>query len=57
MKKLSSLEIVLLLIIAVLSIGIFVVGDTLAEQSGDTPDSGENSILKETYDNLKGLVY
>ena len=57
MKKLSSLEIVLLLIIAVLSIGIFVVGDTLAEQSGDTPDSGENSILKETYINLQGLGY
>jgi len=28
MKKLNSLEIILLLIIAVLSIGIFVVGDT-----------------------------
>jgi len=57
MKKLNSLEIILLLIIAVLSIGIFVVGDTLAEQSGDTPDSGENSILKETYINLQGLGY
>ncbi len=55
MKKLNSLEVILLLIIAVLSIGIFVVGDTLAEQSSGTPDSGEDSILKETYDNLKGL--
>lgn len=57
MKKLNSLEIILLLIIAVLSLGIFVVGDTLAEQSSDTPESGEDSILKETYDNLKGLGY
>lgn len=57
MKKLNSLEVILLLIIAVLSIGIFVVGDTLAEQSSGTPDSGEDSILKETYDNLKGLGY
>ena len=57
MKKLNSLEIILLLIIAVLSIGIFVVGDTLAEQSPGSPDSEEDSILKETYDNLKGLGY
>ena len=57
MKKLNGLEIVLLLIIAILSIGIFVVGDTLAEQATGTPESGEDSILRETYDNLNGLGY
>ena len=57
MKKLNSLEIILLLIIAVLSIGIFVAGDTLAEQSPGSPDSLEDSILKETYDNLNDLGY
>ncbi len=57
MKKLNNLEFVLLLVIAVLAIGVFVVTDSLAEQGTGTPDSGEDSILKATYDSLSGLGF
>lgn len=55
--KLNRLEILILVLISVMGISTFVVSSTLAEQSGSSPDSGEDSILKETYDTLSGLGY
>lgn len=55
--KLNRLEILIIVLISVMGISTFVVSSTLAEQSGSSPDSGEDSILKETYDTLVGLGY
>ena len=55
--KLNRLEILILVLISVIGIGTFVVSSTLAEQSVGSPESGEDSILKETYNTLVGLGY
>jgi hypothetical protein len=55
--KLNRLEILILVLISVIGIGTFVVSSTLAEQSGSSPDSGVDSVLKETYDTLVGSGY
>ena len=55
--KLNRLEILILVLISVIGIGTFVVSSTLAEQSGSSPDSEVDSVLKETYNTLVGLGY
>jgi len=55
--KLNRLEILILVLISVIGIGTFVVSSTFAEKSGSSPYSEEDSILKETYNTLKGLGY
>ena len=55
--KLNRLEILILVLISVIGIGTFVVSSTLAEQSVGSPDSGVDSVLKETYNTLVGLGY
>lgn len=55
--KLSRLEVLIVILIAIFGIGTFVVSKAIAEQSPGTPNSGVNSILKETYETLKSLDY
>ncbi len=55
--KLSRLEVLIVTLIAIFGIGTFVVSKAIAEQSPGTPNSGVNSILKETYETLKSLDY
>jgi hypothetical protein len=55
--KLSKSEIVITTLIAVVILGTYVVSTTLAEQSGGSPESGEHSVLMDTYDTLVGLGY
>ena len=55
--KLNRLETLIVFLIAILLLGTYVVSTALAEQSGNTPDSGEDSILMETYNTLLGLGY
>jgi len=55
--KLNKLEIIIVLLIAILLLGTYVVATTLAEQSGNSPDSGEDSVFMETYYSLLGLGY
>jgi len=56
-RKFTKLESVLLIIIGVLLVGIFVEKKSFAEQGGESPESGELSILKEIYTNLQTLGY
>jgi len=55
--KLNRFEIVIVVLIAVLLLGTYVVSTTLAEQSPGSPDSREDSVLMETYNTLVGLGY
>jgi len=55
--KLNKTEIVITILIAVIILGTYVVSTTLAEQSGGSPESGEDSVLIDTYNTLKGLGY
>jgi hypothetical protein len=55
--KLNRGEIIITVLIAVVLLGTYVVSQTLAEQSGGSPDSLENSVLMETYNTLDGLGY
>jgi len=55
--KLNRLEILILVLISVIVLATYVVSDTLAEQSGSSPDSQVDSILMETYNTLEGLGY
>ena len=55
--KLKRIEILLITLISVVILATFVVSNTMAEQDGSSPDSGENSLLKETYNTLVGLDY
>jgi len=57
MKKITRLETMLLVLIAVIGLATFVVSRTLAEQTGGSPDSGEDSVLTEVYDELVDLGY
>lgn len=55
--KLNRLKIVIVALIAIPLLGTYVVSTAFAEQSGNTPDSREDSILMETYNTLLGLGY
>jgi hypothetical protein len=55
--KLNKPEIVITILIAVVILGTYVVSTTLAEQSGGSPESGEDSVLIDTYNTLVGLGY
>jgi len=55
--KLTRLETLIVILIAVVGIGSLVVTRALAEQGIGTPDSHVNSILKDVYDNLNNLGY
>jgi hypothetical protein len=55
--KLSKSEIVITTLIAIVILGTYVVSTTLAEQSGSSPDSGEDSVLMDTYNTLYDLGY
>jgi len=55
--KLNRFEIIIAVLVAVPLLGSYVVFTALAELSGGSPDSGEDSILMETYNTLLGLGY
>ncbi len=55
--KLNKSEIFITILISVVILGTYVVSTTLAEQSGGSPDSGEDSVLMDTYNTLSGLGY
>ncbi len=55
--KLSRLEVLLVTLLAIIGIGTFVVSKAIAEQSPGTPNSGVNSVLKETYETLVNSGY
>ncbi|MFA7142604.1 MAG: DUF1566 domain-containing protein [Candidatus Dojkabacteria bacterium] len=55
--KLNKTEILITVLISVVLLGTYVVSTTLAEQSGESPDSGEDSVLMDTYNTLSGLGY
>lgn len=57
MKRINKLESILLVITAVLSVGVFMANNSFAEQSGESPESGVDSVLKKTYDDLKNAGY
>jgi hypothetical protein len=55
--KLNRSEIFITILIAVVILGTYVVSTTLAEQSGGSPESGEDSVLIHTYNTLFDLGY
>jgi hypothetical protein len=55
--KLTKLETLIIILIAVFGVGSFAISRALAEQNTGTPESGVNSVLKETYDNLVSSGY
>ncbi|KUK77826.1 MAG: hypothetical protein XD93_0054 [candidate division WS6 bacterium 34_10] len=55
--KLNKSEIFITVLISVVILGTYVVSTTLAEQSGGSPESGEDSVLMDTYNSLKSLGY
>ncbi len=57
MKRLNTAELVLVFVAGILCLATLLVNVTSAEQSGGSPESGELSMLKETYLNLQSLGY
>lgn len=57
MKKLNTAELIVVSIIGILCLTTLLVNATSAEQEGESPESEELSILKETYTNLQTLGY
>lgn len=57
MKRLNTAELMLVFVACVLCLGTLLVNSTSAEQSGESPESGELSVLKDTYLNLQTLGY
>lgn len=54
MPTLKKLDIIIVVAITLVVGGTFFVSRTLAEQSGGSPDSNTNSLLKDTYNTLVG---
>lgn len=55
--KLNRTEILVIVLVAVIFLGTYAVSNSLAEQSGGSPNSGVDSIIMKTYNSLSDLGY